>query len=79
MPRTAIGELRGRAYGYLQGNMAHWPQVKVVLGQFAHAGFVFDTRFPRIYRLLGAERAQRRARARNRAKWVGGGMCVISS
>ena len=49
-----------------------------VLGQFAHAGFIFDVHFPQFGGISGAERAQRRARARNRAKRVRGGMGVNS-
>ena len=46
------------------------PRVKAVLGQFEHAVFIFlaDVHFSRFGRFSGAERAHRRARARNRAK-----------
>ena len=53
---------------------AYRPRVNVVLGQFTHAGFIIDAHFPRFGRISGAERAQRRAHAQNRAKRVRGGM-----
>ena len=45
-------------------NRAYRSRVKVVLGQFEHAGFIFDVHLLRFGRVSGVERAQRCRRGR---------------
>ena len=79
-PRRTTGCVRRQLHAFLSSSKkrAYRPRGKVLLGQFGHAGFISDVEIPRFGYFPGAERAQRRARARNRAKRVRGGMGVNS-